>query len=106
MPRDEVKILTKIWWRYDGPEDAASTRQPDRADACRATLERFRHEIDTDHLDIVLLHCCMSATWDQDLGPYRDVLSEARRRNKSAWWASRATRSRRSRRRPIARGSR
>src|SRR5689334_5954843 len=21
IPRDEVKILTKVWWRYDGPED-------------------------------------------------------------------------------------
>jgi aryl-alcohol dehydrogenase-like predicted oxidoreductase len=77
VPRDEVKILTKVWWRYDGPEDAAATRQPARADACRATLERFRHEISTDRLDIVLLHCCMSATWDKDLEVYRDVLSEA-----------------------------
>ncbi|MEX2092102.1 MAG: aldo/keto reductase [Pirellulales bacterium] len=78
IPRDEVKILTKIWWRYDGPEDAASTRGPERADACRATLERFRHEIATDRLDVVLLHCCMSPTWDHDLEVYRDVLSEAK----------------------------
>jgi aryl-alcohol dehydrogenase-like predicted oxidoreductase len=78
FPRDKVKILTKIWWRYDGPEDAAGTRQPARADACRATLERFRHELNTDHLDIVLLHCCMSPTWDTDLEVYRDVLSAAK----------------------------
>jgi aryl-alcohol dehydrogenase-like predicted oxidoreductase len=77
IPRDDVKVLTKIWWRYDGPEDAAGTRQPARADACRATLERFRHELGTDHLDIVLLHCTMSATWDHDLEIYRDVLSAA-----------------------------
>ena len=49
-----------------------------RADACRATIERFRHEIATDTLDVVLLHCCMSPTWDRDLEPYRDVLSEAK----------------------------
>ncbi len=78
IPRDEIKILTKIWWRYDGPEDAALTSRPERADACRATLERFRHEIATDRLDVVLLHCCMSATWDRDLEVYRDVLSEAK----------------------------
>lgn len=78
IPRDEIKILTKIWWRYDGPEDGAATRDPARADACRATIERFCHEINTDHLDIVLLHCCMSSTWDHDLEVYRDVLSEAK----------------------------
>lgn len=78
IPRDEIKILTKIWWRYDGPEDGEATRAPARADACRATLERFCHEINTDHIDIVLLHCCMSATWDHDLEVYRDVLSEAK----------------------------
>ena len=78
MPRDEVKILTKVWWRYDGPEDAAATRRPARAQACRAALERFRHELTTDHIDIVLLHCCTSPTWDDDLEPYRDVLSEAK----------------------------
>ncbi len=78
IPRDQVKILTKVWWRYDGPEDAAATRDPARADACRATIERFRHEIATDHLDVVLLHCCTSATWDHDLEVYRDVLSAAK----------------------------
>jgi aryl-alcohol dehydrogenase-like predicted oxidoreductase len=78
IPREEVRILTKIWWRYDGPEDGEATRDPDRAEACRATIERFRHEINTDHLDVVLLHCCMAATWDDDLEVYRDVLSEAK----------------------------
>jgi 1-deoxyxylulose-5-phosphate synthase len=78
IPRDEVRILTKVWWRYDGPEDAASTSKPERAEDCRSTLERFRHEIATDHIDIVLLHCCMSPTWDQDLAPYRDELSKAK----------------------------
>jgi len=80
IPRDDVKVLTKVWWRYDGPEDAQSTRHPSRADACRATLERFRHEIVTDRLDIVLLHCCTSPTWDRDLEVYRDVLSEAKQK--------------------------
>jgi aryl-alcohol dehydrogenase-like predicted oxidoreductase len=80
MPRDDVKILTKIWWRYDGPLEAASTRMPSRADSCRATLDRFRHEISTDRLDVVLLHCCESPTWDHDLEVYRDVLSEAQQK--------------------------
>jgi len=82
IPRDEIKILTKIWWRYDGPEDGDATRDPARADACRATIERFCHEIATDHIDIVLLHCCMSPTWDHDLEVYRDVLSEAKEKQR------------------------
>jgi len=82
IPRDDVTILTKIWWRYDGPEDGASTRQPERAAACRTTLERFRHEIATGKLDIVLLHCCTSPTWDRDLEPYRDALGDAKARGR------------------------
>jgi aryl-alcohol dehydrogenase-like predicted oxidoreductase len=80
IPRDEVKVLTKIWWRYDGPEDGDSTRHPDRALACKAAIERFRQELTSEHLDIVLLHCCTSGTWDHDLEPYRDVLSEAKQK--------------------------
>lgn len=80
LPRDEVKILTKIWWQYDGPQDGSATREPHRAQACRTTLERFRHELTTDYLDIVLLHCVTSETWDHDLELYRDVLSEAQQK--------------------------
>jgi aryl-alcohol dehydrogenase-like predicted oxidoreductase len=82
IPRDEVTVLTKVWWRYDGPEEAAATRQPARAHACRATIERFRHELTTDKLDVVLLHCCTSPTWDDDLEPYRDVLSDAKEKGR------------------------
>src|SRR5690606_19326233 len=41
-------------------------------------------EINTDHIDIVLLHCCMSPTWDRDLEVYRDVLSEAKEKKQVA----------------------
>ncbi len=76
IPREEVAILTKIWWPYDGPRD--ETGDPDRAQIVRSTLERFRHEIDTDYLDIVLLHCLMSADWQQEMQPYMDELSAAK----------------------------
>lgn len=80
LPRDQVRILTKLWWRYDGPESPESTRQPSRAAACRAALERFRQELSTDYLDVVLLHMVTSATWDHDLEVYRDVFSEAKQK--------------------------
>jgi aryl-alcohol dehydrogenase-like predicted oxidoreductase len=78
LPRGQVRILTKLWWRYDGPESPESTRAASRATACRAALERFRQELSTDYLDVVLLHMVTSPTWDHDLEVYRDALSEAR----------------------------
>src|SRR3954469_9761732 len=74
MDRDKLAILTKVWWRYDGPEDKTSL--PDRRQMARTTLERFRHELATDRLDIVLLHCLMKEGWDKQMGPYMDVLNE------------------------------
>jgi 1-deoxyxylulose-5-phosphate synthase len=74
MERDKLAILTKVWWRYDGPEDKTSGAE--RGQMAKATLERFRHELATDYLDIVLLHCLTRADWDKHMQPYMDVLSE------------------------------
>ena len=72
MERDKLAILTKVWWRYDGPEDQTSL--PERRQMAKTTLERFRHELTTDYLDIVLLHCLTKPDWDQHMQPYMDVL--------------------------------
>jgi aryl-alcohol dehydrogenase-like predicted oxidoreductase len=74
MDRDKLAILTKVWWRYDGPEDQTSA--PERKQIAKSTLERFRHELDTDYIDIVLLHCLTIQGWDQQMGPYMEVLAE------------------------------
>jgi predicted aldo/keto reductase-like oxidoreductase len=42
----------------------------------RTALERFRHELDTDYIDIVLLHCLMIPGWDEHMKPYMEVLGE------------------------------
>lgn len=76
VPRDEVAILTKIWWRYDGSDK--ETNSPERAEDAKATLERFRHELTTDYLDVVLLHCLMTKNWNKEMQPYMDVLNEAK----------------------------
>lgn len=80
IPRDEVAILTKVWWRYDGPED--KTSDAERAQDTRATLERFRHELTTDYLDIVLLHCLMDGQWRGKMDPYMDVMNEEKEKGR------------------------
>jgi aryl-alcohol dehydrogenase-like predicted oxidoreductase len=74
MDREKLAILTKVWWRYDGPEDQTSL--PERRQMARTALERFRHELVTDYIDIVLLHCLMRQDWNEHMQPYMEVLSE------------------------------
>jgi aryl-alcohol dehydrogenase-like predicted oxidoreductase len=74
MEREKLAILTKLWWRYDGPED--QTNLPERRQMAKTALERFRHELTTDYIDIVLLHCLMKPTWNEQMQPYMDVLND------------------------------
>lgn len=76
IPRDKIAILTKLWWRYDG--DAGDNPPVLQKKLCNIALERFRHEINTDYLDIVLLHCLTSAQWDQELTGYMEALNDAK----------------------------
>jgi len=77
IPRDKVVILSKLWWRYDRAQEKPGFAAIQKHSA-RLAIERFRHEIATDYLDIVLLHCLNSPTWDQELAPYMEVLDEAK----------------------------
>lgn len=64
IPREKVTIMTKTH---------ASTESEMRAD-----LDRFRKELGTDYLDIVLLHCMLDNDWDKKKAGAMNVLSEAR----------------------------
>lgn len=66
IDRDKVMLLTKT-----------VSRQPE---VLKADLERFRKELDTDGLDIVLLHCLTEPGWtEQDnLKACMDVLADAK----------------------------
>jgi 1-deoxyxylulose-5-phosphate synthase len=48
------------------------------AEGVRADLERFRSEMDTDYIDIVLLHCMEDPEWPSKMKGPMDVLSEAK----------------------------
>src|SRR2546429_5045880 len=64
VPRDKVTVLTKTWAR-----DPATARDD---------LERFRRELDTDHIDVCLMHCLTEGDWTERFKGVMDVLSEAK----------------------------
>jgi len=69
IPREKIVILTKIWTRSNNWLDYKGA-QP--------ALDRFRKEIGTDFIDIVLLHCQVSPDWQTEFKEARDVLSKAK----------------------------
>jgi len=64
VPREKVTILTKT---------RARTSEEMRAD-----LERFRQELGTDYLDVVLLHAVRTPTWPEERQGAMEALAEAR----------------------------
>ena len=66
IPRDKATVMTK-----------SDTRDPA---GMRDDLERFRRELGTDYIDIVLIHCVTEADWTDRYRGIMDVLSEAKQK--------------------------
>ncbi|MGA9567815.1 MAG: aldo/keto reductase, partial [Candidatus Korobacteraceae bacterium] len=66
LPRDKVTIMTK-----------SDTRDPQQM---RANLDRYRRELGTDYIDIVLMHCMTEGDWTEQYKGTMDVLSEAKQK--------------------------
>lgn len=66
LPRDKVVIMTKC-----------DSRDPRQA---RADLDRFRRELKTDYIDILLVHCVTEADWTERYRGVMDVFSEAKQK--------------------------
>lgn len=64
VPREKVTLLSKT---------RASTAAEMKAD-----LDRFRRELGTDYIDILLLHCMIDGNWPERKKGAMEVLSEAR----------------------------
>ncbi len=62
VPREQVTILTK-----------SGSRDPVKM---RADIDRFRKELNTDYIDIVLMHGMTEDDWTERFRPTMDVLSE------------------------------
>jgi aryl-alcohol dehydrogenase-like predicted oxidoreductase len=67
LPRDRVTVMTK-----------SPSRIPQEM---RADLDRYRKELGTDYLDIVLLHCVTEGDWTERFKGTMDVLSEAKQKS-------------------------
>lgn len=68
VPRENYQLISKIWWSTGGlPE-------PERPDA-DVVVARFLKELQTDHLDLLLLHCVTAPDWPAQLRKQMDILS-------------------------------
>lgn len=73
MPRKDYAIVSKIWWRRGGiPE-------PERPNA-DVVVERFCKELNTDYIDLVLLHCVVSEKWPDELGEQMNIMAKLKKK--------------------------
>jgi len=69
IARDRYQIVTKLWFM------PGSLPEPERPDP-DVVVARFLKELQTDYIDLVLLHCVTSAKWPEELRRQMDVLSQ------------------------------
>jgi aryl-alcohol dehydrogenase-like predicted oxidoreductase len=72
LPRDKFTLLSKIWPRKESwvtPSGGA-----------KEEVDRFRKELNTDWLDVCLIHCMQNAKWADEYEPIRDGLSELKQK--------------------------
>jgi aryl-alcohol dehydrogenase-like predicted oxidoreductase len=73
MPRKDYAIFSKIWWRRGGiPEQ-------ERPDA-DVVVERFLKELNTDYIDLVLLHCVSSEKWPDELSKQMEIMDKLKKK--------------------------
>ncbi len=66
IPRDSYRLMTKYRLR--------ETEDP------KATIDRFRKELDSEYLDILLMHCVRTPDWPEQFKRLRDEFSEAKQK--------------------------
>jgi aryl-alcohol dehydrogenase-like predicted oxidoreductase len=73
MPRQDYVMVSKIWWRRGGiPEK-------DRPDA-DVVVQRFLKELNTDYIDLIMLHCVVSANWPDNLARQMETLEKLKKK--------------------------
>ena len=69
FPRENLTLLTKMWTEADGSDKLASVSE---------TIDRYRKEIGTDYIDILLMHCMQQGGWSKNRTHYMDGFSKAK----------------------------
>ncbi len=66
LDREKVIITTKL-----------TARSKEQA---KQDIQRFLKELDTDYIDMVLMHCVVDSNWAMTMRPVMDAMSEAKER--------------------------
>lgn len=69
LPRENLVLLTKMWTHDDGS---------DKLEDVAKTIDRYRQEIGTDYIDILMMHCMTKGDWHQTRTHYMDGFSKAK----------------------------
>jgi aryl-alcohol dehydrogenase-like predicted oxidoreductase len=72
VPRDKYILQSKIWPRTEYWNSASG--------GAKAEVDRFRKELNTDVIDICLIHCMTNAKWPEEFARIRDDLSELKQK--------------------------
>jgi aryl-alcohol dehydrogenase-like predicted oxidoreductase len=67
VSRDKIVLLSKLWPR---PADWITP-----SGGAKREVDRFRRELETDHLDVCLIHCMLDEQWPTEFERIRDELS-------------------------------
>jgi aryl-alcohol dehydrogenase-like predicted oxidoreductase len=63
LPREKITVMSKSWAR--------------NATGMRADIDRFRKELGTDYIDILMMHCLTDDDWTEKSRGAMDAISEA-----------------------------
>ena len=69
FPRENMTFLTKMWTYDDGSE---------RVESVADNIDRYRKELGTDYIDILLMHCMQKGDWNKTRTHYMDGFSKAK----------------------------
>jgi predicted aldo/keto reductase-like oxidoreductase len=75
IPREDVTILSKFQYRFDG-ESPTTLKPQQQRHSTKKAIDRFRLELNVDVLDILLMHAVVTPDWTDELAGFIEVLQE------------------------------